>query len=72
VSTRRSGRKPAPSRPKEAPRPEVRATSLSVLPAGFVRLSPADAEAAIEALASLLARFVTAEVRAGEPDETMR
>ena len=71
MSRRRAGRSPSPSRPKEVPRPDRSAASLSVLPARFVTLSPTDAERAIEALAVLLVGVLTGNERVGESDATM-
>jgi hypothetical protein len=71
MSRHRAGTRPSPARPKEAQRPGRSAASLSVLPARFVTLSPAEAERAIEALATLLVGVLTGEGRASEPDATM-
>jgi hypothetical protein len=71
MSTQRTRRRPTPARPKEAPRPRRATASIEVLPARFVTLSPRDTEAAIEALALLLAPVVGSTKRVGEPDATM-
>lgn len=59
-----------PARPPEHSRPGRKAT-LHVLAAAFVALGPADRDAAIEALATLLAARFSDTGSMMQPDETM-